>query len=249
MKHIWNHQPEYIAGMNSLLHPWLGGNGTKPAFWSINMISLNSIPSIPLGFLLFRWLETHIKQYFTSYDFSWWCTIKENDNRTCLPTTIQIQVQLTPWLFTPKCKWNCRAEYQISVHKSWSRLCVWCVFCVEETNEVTKINLIFALMVNKRKGKKPMHRWKSKQTHGVKMVVGISLHLRINIWTCLKIDRSRSRNCYVNILIESKGIHWPDKSYASWVVLLQNPFPLESFCCQHDSGQFPPRKSFLVYYI
>ena len=36
------------------------------------------------------------------------------------------------------------------------------------------------------------------------------------------------------------------KSYASWVVLLQNPFPLESFC-QHDSGQFPPRKSFLVY--
>ena len=25
-----------------------------------------------------------------------------------------------------------------------------------------------------------------------------------------------------------------------------NPFPLESFC-QHDSGQFPPRKSFLVY--
>ena len=41
-------------------------------------------------------------------------------------------------------------------------------------------------------------------------------------------------------------IHWPDKSYASWVVLLQNPFPLESFC-QHDSGQFPPRKSFLVY--
>ena len=41
-------------------------------------------------------------------------------------------------------------------------------------------------------------------------------------------------------------IHWPDKSYASWVVLLQNPFPLESFC-QHDSGQFPPQKSFLVY--
>ena len=110
----------------------------QPAFWSINMISLNSIPSIPLGFLLFRWLETHIKQYFTPYDFSWWCTIIENDNRTCLPTTIQIQVQLTPWLFTPKCKWNCRAEYQISVHKSWSRLCVWCVFCVEETNEVTK---------------------------------------------------------------------------------------------------------------
>ena len=25
-----------------------------------------------------------------------------------------------------------------------------------------------------------------------------------------------------------------------------NPFPLESFC-QHDSGQFPPRKSSLVY--
>ena len=27
-----------------------------------------------------------------------------------------------------------------------------------------------------------------------------------------------------------------------------NPFPLESFC-QHDSGQFPPQKSFLVYQI
>ena len=40
-------------------------------------------------------------------------------------------------------------------------------------------------------------------------------------------------------------IHWPDKSYASWVAQLQNPF-LESFC-QHDSGQCPPRKSFLVY--
>ena len=36
------------------------------------------------------------------------------------------------------------------------------------------------------------------------------------------------------------------QSYASWLVLLQNPFPVESFC-QHDSGQFPPRKSFLVY--
>ena len=42
------------------------------------------------------------------------------------------------------------------------------------------------------------------------------------------------------------NIHWPDKSYASWVVLLHNPFPLESFC-QPDSGQSPPRKSFLVY--
>ena len=46
-----------------------------------------------------------------------------------------------------------------------------------------------------------------------------------------------------HIYIYISYIHWPDKSYASWVVLLQNPFPLESFC-QHDSGQFPPRKSF-----
>ena len=90
----------------------------QPAFWSINMISLDSIPSITLGFLLFRF----------PYVFSWWCTIIENDNRTGLPTTIKIQVKLTPWLFTPKCKWNCRAEYQISVRKSWSCLCVWCVF-------------------------------------------------------------------------------------------------------------------------
>ena len=64
---------------------------------------------------------------------------------------------------------------------------------------------------------------------------------------CQKIcQKECQKECQKDCQKECHGIHWPDKSYASWVVLLQNPFPLESFC-QHDSGQFPPRKSFLVY--